>query len=136
MRRVGFGTGLIRAASWPFATISNGRGLTAGGRPQGLCCPPRLYAAGQAAAAGTEDSRAPAERLAGEFSHPRWMVERWLERYGPEETRALLQWNNTRPRLVLQPARESLPALEARWRPAGIAVEPAPYGAGLVTDLR
>jgi 16S rRNA (cytosine967-C5)-methyltransferase len=89
---------------------------------------------GPPTAAGTTDWRAPAERLAQEFSHPRWMVERWLERYGPEETSALLQWNNTRPRLVLQPARESLAALEARWRSAGIAVEPAPYGAGLVTD--
>jgi 16S rRNA (cytosine967-C5)-methyltransferase len=86
------------------------------------------------AAAGAADARASAERLAEEFSHPRWMVERWLERYGPEETRALLQWNNTRPRLVLQPARESLPSLEASWRSAGIAVEQAPYGAGLVTD--
>jgi 16S rRNA (cytosine967-C5)-methyltransferase len=86
------------------------------------------------AAAGAADPRAPAERLAEEFSHPRWIVERWLQRYGPEETRALLQWNNTRPRLVLQPARESLPSLEASWRSAGIAVEHAPYGAGLVTD--
>lgn len=89
---------------------------------------------GRPTAAGTTDWRAPAERLAEEFSHPRWMVERWLERYGPEETSALLQWNNTRPRLVLQPARESLAELEARWRSAGVAMEPAPYGAGLVTD--
>ena len=89
---------------------------------------------GPATDAAGADSRLPAERLAVEFSHPRWMVERWLERYGVEETRALLQWNNTRPRLVLQPAREGLPSLEARWRSAGIAVEPAPYGAGLVTD--
>jgi 16S rRNA (cytosine967-C5)-methyltransferase len=89
---------------------------------------------GAAAAAGTPDPGGPAERLAREFSHPRWLVERWLERYGPEETRALLQWNNTRPRLVLQPAREALSALEARWRAAGIAAEPAPYGAGLVTN--
>jgi 16S rRNA (cytosine967-C5)-methyltransferase len=93
-----------------------------------------LRRVGPPAAADPADARAPAERLAQEFSHPRWMVERWLERYGAEETRALLQWNNTRPRLVLQPAREALPALEARWRAAGIAVEPAPYGAGLLTD--
>ena len=106
-----------------------GAGARAGGFVNAV-----LRRLGQAAAAGTDDSRAPAERLAGEFSHPRWMVERWLERYGPEETRALLQWNNTRPRLVLQPAREDLRSLEARWRSAGIAVEEAPYGAGLMTD--
>jgi 16S rRNA (cytosine967-C5)-methyltransferase len=94
----------------------------------------RLNAATSAPDDGADDARGSAARLADEFSHPRWMVDRWLERYGPEETRALLQWNNTRPRLVLQPAREELPALEARWRAAGIAVEPAPYGAGLITD--
>ncbi|HEX3235376.1 MAG TPA: transcription antitermination factor NusB [Gemmatimonadales bacterium] len=94
----------------------------------------RLGPATSAPDGGTAAARGAAARLADEFSHPRWMVERWLERYGPEETRALLLWNNTRPRLVLQAAREELPALEARWRGAGIAVEPAPYGAGLITD--
>jgi 16S rRNA (cytosine967-C5)-methyltransferase len=80
------------------------------------------------------DRATPSERLAAEFSHPHWLVERWLERFGPEETAALLRWNNTRPRLVLQPAREGLDGLERRWREAGIAVTPAPFGAGLVTD--
>jgi 16S rRNA (cytosine967-C5)-methyltransferase len=75
-----------------------------------------------------------AEALAETQSHPRWLVDRWLERFGPEETAALLRWNNTRPRLVLQPARESLDALEDRWREAGIDVSPAPFGAGLMTD--
>ena len=69
-------------------------------------------------------------------SHPLWLVERWLERFGAEDAERLLRWNNSRPRLVLQPARASLEALERRWRAAGIAVEPAPYGAGLVTDRR
>jgi 16S rRNA (cytosine967-C5)-methyltransferase len=75
-----------------------------------------------------------AEALAEAQSHPRWLVDRWLERFGPEETAALLRWNNTRPRLVLQPARESIDALERRWREAGIAVSPAPFGAGLMTE--
>jgi len=72
------------------------------------------------------------ERLAEETSHPRWLVERWLERFGPEETAALLRWNNTRPQLVLQPAREGLDELERRLRQAEVAVAPAPFGAGLV----
>jgi 16S rRNA (cytosine967-C5)-methyltransferase len=75
-----------------------------------------------------------AERLAETASHPRWLVERWLARFGPQETEALLRWNNSRPRLVLQPARQSLEMLEQRWREAGIDVRPAPFGAGLVTD--
>jgi 16S rRNA (cytosine967-C5)-methyltransferase len=75
-----------------------------------------------------------AERLARSASHPVWLVERWLERFGAEETAALLQWNNTRPRLVLQPARAAQTDLEHRWRKAGMAVAPAPFGAGLTTD--
>ncbi|HYC30922.1 MAG TPA: transcription antitermination factor NusB [Gemmatimonadales bacterium] len=78
----------------------------------------------------------PAERLAAAASHPRWLVERWIARYGVEGTERLLRWNDTRPRLVLQPARATQEELERRWREAGIAVEPAPYGAGLLTDRR
>src|SRR4051794_786541 len=95
--------------------------------------------AGAEAVAGVEEGAAArtstsAEVLARDHSHPQWLVERWLERFGPEETTALLRWNNTRPRLVLQPARASLDALERRWREAGVEVAPAPFGAGLVTD--
>ncbi len=75
-----------------------------------------------------------AAQLAEAYSHPLWLVERWLERYGAAETELLLQWNNRRPRLVLQPARVPLGELERQWRAAGIAAEPAPFGAGLVTD--
>jgi 16S rRNA (cytosine967-C5)-methyltransferase len=84
----------------------------------------------------TPDSRGSGAepRLAEDASHPPWLVERWLARFGPEETSALLQWNNTRPRLVLQPARVPQAELEQRWRRAGIEVMPAPFGAGLVTD--
>jgi 16S rRNA (cytosine967-C5)-methyltransferase len=74
--------------------------------------------------------------LARRHSHPEWLVERWLSRFGPEETRRLLEWNDRRPRLVLQPARESAAELERRWTSAGIATEPAAYGAGLVTERR
>ncbi len=77
-----------------------------------------------------------AARLAREHSHPLWLVERWLARFGPGETERLLEWNDQRPRLVLQPARESQETLARRWGEAGIEVQPAPYGAGLVTDRR
>jgi 16S rRNA (cytosine967-C5)-methyltransferase len=78
----------------------------------------------------------PAERLAASYSHPPWLVHRWLERYGETDTERLLQWNDTRPRLTLQPARLGLEELARRWSDAGIAVEAAPYGAGLTTDRR
>jgi 16S rRNA (cytosine967-C5)-methyltransferase len=40
-----------------------------------------------------------AERLAILHSHPRWMVERWLARFGQARTTALLEANNRAPRL-------------------------------------
>src|SRR5688572_11556698 len=77
-----------------------------------------------------------ADALARHHSHPLWLVERWLRRFGPEETRGLLEWNDRRPRLVLQPARQSAGELDRLWSSAGIVTEPAAYGAGLVTDRR
>ena len=65
----------------------------------------------------------PAAHFAALHSHPDWLVARWLERYGQEDTVALMEWNNAPPALVLQPAREDDAALEARWRAAGL--EPA-----------
>jgi 16S rRNA (cytosine967-C5)-methyltransferase len=76
-----------------------------------------------------------AERLAVTHSHPVWLVRRWIASYGVEATEELLHWNNTRPRLVLQPARRDLEAIASGWSVAGIEVEPAPYGAGLMTNL-
>lgn len=76
-----------------------------------------------------------AERLAVEHSHPVWLVRRWIQAFGVQETQELLRCNNSRPRLVLQPARQEQDSLAGRWREAGIEVEPAPYGAGLITNL-
>jgi len=89
---------------------------------------------GQAGPVAPSSQGSSVDALATAASHPVWLVERWLQRFGPEETAALLQWNNTRPALVLQPARVSRDALEARWREAGIGTTPAPFGAGLSTD--
>ncbi len=75
-----------------------------------------------------------AEDLAARYSHPEWLVARWLERFGADDTARLLAWNNRVPTLALQPARQDIEALEQRWREAGVKVSPAPFGAGLVTD--
>lgn len=78
----------------------------------------------------------PVCRLAAAHSHPEWLVRRWADRFGLDATERLLQWDNTVPTLVLQPARVSLGELRRRWETAGISVEPAPYGAGLATARR
>jgi 16S rRNA (cytosine967-C5)-methyltransferase len=82
------------------------------------------------------DTTPTAERgsLAERYSHPSWLVRRWETRFGHEATERLLQWNNTRPRLVLQPARASMDHTAAALRAAGVAAEPAPYHAGVVVD--
>lgn len=40
--------------------------------------------------------------LAVYYSHPRWLVARWLRRWGPDRTRALLQANNETPALYVR----------------------------------
>lgn len=92
----------------------------------------RLARTGPPATAPAGDD---AERLAAEHSHPVWLVRRWVELFGVEATERLVGWNNTRPRLVLQPARQDLRTLAERWQAAGIEVVAAPYGAGLVTTV-
>lgn len=72
--------------------------------------------------------------LALEFSHPEWLVARWLERFGLEETRDLLAWNNARQPLVIQPVRGDINALAASLDATGVRHFPAPLGAGLVVE--
>jgi len=36
------------------------------------------------------------------YSHPEWMVKRWLNRFGLEETISLCRWNNQRPKISIR----------------------------------
>jgi 16S rRNA (cytosine967-C5)-methyltransferase len=79
-----------------------------------------------------------AEALSIRFSHPEWLVARWLARYGEEATIAWLTFNNQSPRLCLAAngRRTTRDALRARLEAGGVRTEPtarAPRGL-VVTD--
>ncbi len=56
-------------------------------------------------------------------SHPRWLIERWVEFYGLDETRALVEANNEHPELYLRLV--GLPAASALDTLASARVEAA-----------
>lgn len=68
----------------------------------------------------------PIDALAVVESHPRWLVARWVARWGEEETRRLLQSNNTEAPLVARPIHAVREQVEASLEAAGVAVADAP----------
>jgi 16S rRNA (cytosine967-C5)-methyltransferase len=74
-----------------------------------------------------------------EFSHPEWLIERWIETYGPAEASALMRANNQKAPLVLRANRQKcsrarlserlreagVAANASRWSPDGVVVESA-----------
>lgn len=68
----------------------------------------------------------PVDRLALEASHPRWLVARWVERWGIDDTQRLLEANNREAPLVVRPYHVVREQLEAMLESAGIHVEDAP----------
>ena len=70
------------------------------------------------------------DALALEYSHPRWIVARWLARFGEADTRALLAANNGEAPLVARPYHIVREQLEAMLESAGVETRDAP----LVTD--
>ncbi|MGD9199986.1 MAG: 16S rRNA (cytosine(967)-C(5))-methyltransferase RsmB [Chitinispirillia bacterium] len=41
-------------------------------------------------------------RLSIQYSHPRWLIQRWLNQYGLTNTKKILQFNNSRPSIFLR----------------------------------
>lgn len=75
----------------------------------------------RSAAAPPGAAEDPVEGLVQWGSHPRWLVERWLARYGVEEAGRLVAANNERPQLYIRPL--GVEHQEAVQRLAAIGVE-------------
>lgn len=68
----------------------------------------------------------PLESLALEHSHPRWLVARWVARWGADDTRALLEANNREAPLVVRPWGLVREQLEATLEAAHVETTDAP----------
>jgi 16S rRNA (cytosine967-C5)-methyltransferase len=66
------------------------------------------------------------ESLAIRYSHPAWLVRRWLSRWGSQQTETLLARNNGEAPVVLRPYGIVREQLEAMLESAGVHVEDAP----------
>ena len=69
----------------------------------------------------------PAEALAIRYSHPRWLIARWIERWGEQDTERLLALNNAEAPIVIRPYGIVREQLEAMLEEAGVHVAEAPY---------
>jgi 16S rRNA (cytosine967-C5)-methyltransferase len=68
----------------------------------------------------------PVDALALLHSHPRWLVARWVARWGAAETEQLLVANNTEPSTVLRPYGIVREQLETMLENAGVDVSESP----------
>ena len=68
----------------------------------------------------------PIDALALEYSHPRWLIARWIARWGESDTRLLLDANNGEAPLVARPYHVVREQLEAMLEAAGVHVDEAP----------
>lgn len=94
-----------------------------------------LRRAGRAGRAGLAlpDARIdPIARLAVEWSHPRWLVERWVDELGHDAAAALLEANTRAPAVALRvnPRRTTRDALRDALAAAGVPTEPGRLAPG------
>ncbi len=67
------------------------------------------------------------DALAVKYSHPRWLVARWVERFGEQDTERLLTLNNADAPVVIRPYGIVREQLETMLEAAGGHVAEAPY---------
>jgi 16S rRNA (cytosine967-C5)-methyltransferase len=67
------------------------------------------------------------DALALRYSHPRWLIARWIERWGEQDAERLLTLNNADAPVVIRPYGIVREQLEAMLEAAGVHVAEAPY---------
>jgi 16S rRNA (cytosine967-C5)-methyltransferase len=80
-------------------------------------------------------ARDPVAHLATWGSHPRWLVERWVRRWGADAAAELVRMNNQRPELYLRPLGVEREVAVGRLEGAGIAAEAVPFSAAALRIL-
>lgn len=75
------------------------------------------------------------------WSHPEWLVQRWLDRFGAEATQRLLEWNNTPPKTFarVNPLRTDAGKLLEQWRDENVDYDFVTHdwtGENLVFELK
>jgi 16S rRNA (cytosine967-C5)-methyltransferase len=68
-----------------------------------------------------------ADVLALKYSHPRWLIMRWIERWGEQDTERLLAANNAEAPIVIRAYGIVREQLEAMLEEAGVHVSEAAY---------
>lgn len=78
----------------------------------------------------------PAQRLAVTLSHPRWLVERWLDRFGEGETAALCRADNepAPPQARINTLHLAREDVERRLAEAGVRVTPTALREGVAVE--
>ena len=67
------------------------------------------------------------DALVLKYSHPRWLIARWIERWGEQDTERLLVLNNADAPVVIRPYGIVREQLEAMLEAAGVHVAEAPF---------
>jgi 16S rRNA (cytosine967-C5)-methyltransferase len=67
------------------------------------------------------------DALALKYSHPRWLIARWIDLWGEQDTERLLTLNNADAPIAIRPYGIVREQLEAMMEAAGVHVADAPY---------
>lgn len=75
------------------------------------------------------------------YSHPEWLVDKWLRQFGADDTRRLLEWNNTPPPTFARVNTLKVEAAKLKeiWQAEKVEFAPAPHdwiGADLAFELK